>query len=217
MLGSAGLVFQESFSRISIPCVMVTNTASHLNLENLSSVSTDDQAAARYAVEYLINLGHRRIGILSGITTRSQAAANRYKGAMEAFRKHGLPFDKDLECEEAHFDMTEGYYAMKRLIRKMPDLTAVFAMADVVAIGAYRAIADEGLRIPEDISVIGFDGLRLSNFLVPRLTTIAQNSIEIASRSVEILLNNIENGYLAIHETEPFHLVPGDSVARRIL
>lgn len=213
-LGSNKAPFQKSFARIQVPCVMVTNSADDFGFDHLSSVSTDDETAADYAVEHLISLGHRRIGILSGIFERSRAADSRYQGALKAFERHGISFDGETGCEKAHFEVEEGYYAMKRLMRKMPDITAVFAMADVLAIGAIRAIRDQGLRVPEDISVIGFDGLELGNYLVPRLTTIHQDSTRIAVRSVEILLDNIDNGYSAVHEKEPFYLVPGESVCR---
>ena len=81
---------------------------------------------------------------------------------------------------------------MGALLDKMPELTAVFAMADVLAVGAIRAIRDRGLRVPEDISVIGFDGIDLGNYLTPRLTTIRQKSDRIADRSMEILVDRIE-------------------------
>lgn len=97
---------------------------------------------------------------------------------------------------------------------QISDLTAVFAMADVLAIGAIRAILDRGLHVPEDISVIGFDGIDMGNYISPRLTTIRQHREEIAARSVEILLKAIDDGTTAVHEIEPFHLVPGESVCK---
>lgn len=88
-------------------------------------------------------------------------------------------------------------------------------MADVMAIGAIRAIQDAGLRVPQDISVIGFDGLDIGNYMVPRLTTIGQYGERIAARSVEIMLQNMDGEMTTIHEIEPFYLVPGESVCKR--
>ena len=96
----------------------------------------------------------------------------------------------------------------------MPDLTAVFAMSDVMAVGAIRALHERGFRIPEDVSIIGFDGIDIGNYMIPCLTTIRQYREKIASRSIEILLNCIEESGTAVHETEPFSLVPGESVCR---
>ena len=104
---------------------------------------------------------------------------------------------------------------MERLLDRMPELTAVFAMSDVTAIGAIRAIHDRGLRVPDNISVVGFDGIDVGRYMVPRLVTIRQYREVIAVRSVEILLSCIEGSSKAIYEVESFHLVPGESVRAR--
>lgn len=211
-LGSNLDYFRERFSFLNVPCVMVTNSAAGLGYDNLSSVSTDDENAAKFAIEHLLALGHKNIGILGGVMAVSNATFSRYEGCKKAFEEHGIAFEPAYQYEAAHFSISEGYYAMGRLLDKMPDITAVFAMSDVMAIGAIRAIQDRGLRVPEDISVVGFDGIDIGNYMVPRLTTIRQHREGIASRSVEILLKCIDEEVPAIHEVEPFHLVPGESV-----
>ena len=214
-LGTNREYFNQRFQLITVPCVMVTNPGQQFGLENLSSVSTDNEAAAQYAIEHLLAMGHKNIGVLGGKIAISQTVLSRYKGCVNAFESHNVPFEPEKQYEMAYFNISDGYYAMQRMLKKMPEVTAVFAMADVMAIGAIRAIQDAGLRVPEDISVIGFDGLDIGNYMVPRLTTIQQHSERIASRSVEILLNNIDNEKLeAVHELEPFYLVPGESVCR---
>lgn len=207
--------FRKKFSIIPLPCVLVTSAADDLEFENLSSVGTDDVEAARYAVNHLFSYGHTRIGVLGGNMRLSQAVHARYHGILQAFEDQGMDFQPELQYEPAYFSISEGYHAAKKLIKKMPDLTAIFAMADVMAIGAIRALKDSGYRVPEDISVIGFDGLEIGGYLVPRLTTIHQNVIGISTKCVEILLENIDNGASAMHELEPFYLVPGETVVRR--
>ena len=207
--------FRERFSSVTIPCVMVTNLASELGFSNLSSVSTDDVTAAKFAVEHLISLGHEKIGILGGVLTLSQTAFLRYEGCRQAFEAHGIAFDMAHQYEAARFSISDGYYAMGRLLDKMPELTAVFAMSDVMAVGAIGALKDRGLRVPEDVSVIGFDGIDIGSYMAPRLTTIRQHREGLAARSVEVLLNCIDNGSLAVHEVEPFYLIPGESVCKR--
>lgn len=211
-LGSNLEYFSERFSAVDVPCVLVTNSAEQLGFENLSSVTTDDEAAAKCAIEYLLSQGHRNIGVLGGIRRQSQAAFARFEGCRKAFAEHGVAFDLTYQYEEAHFSISEGYYAMTRLLSKMPDITAVFAMSDVMAIGAIRALHDRGLKVPEDISVVGFDGIDIGNFMVPRLTTIYQQRESIAVRSIEILQQCIEENSCAVHEVEPFHLVKRESV-----
>jgi LacI family transcriptional regulator len=214
-LGSNQEYFEQRFGSVKIPCVLVTNSAKDLDFENLSSVSTDDEAAAEFAVEHLIALGHEQIGILGGNMAVSQAACSRYRGCEAAFQKHNRAFIPEHQYEAAHFSISEGYYAMGRLLDKMPHLTAVFAMSDAMAMGAIRAITDRGMRVPEDISVIGFDGLDIGNYMNPRLTTIRQNREGIALHSIEILLKCIEGNGTAVHLVEPFYLVPGESVRKR--
>ena len=92
-LGSNLEFFRERFARLDVPCVLVTNSAAKLSFSNLSSVSTDDAAAAEAAVEYLIRLGHERIGVLGGRMERSHAAFTRCIGCEQAFRNHEMVFD----------------------------------------------------------------------------------------------------------------------------
>lgn len=213
-LGSNLEYFRDRFSQVSIPCVLVTNSAETLEFSNLSSVSTDDSEAAEAAIGHLIGLGHTKIGVLGGQIEKSRAAFTRYVGCRRAFNAHEIPFSPEKQYESALFSMAEGYEAMERLLDKMPDLTAVFAMADVMALGAIRAIVDRGLRVPEDISVVGFDGIELGSYLTPKLTTIRQEREQIAARSVELLLDSIGEGAGAVHELVPFRIISGESTRK---
>lgn len=210
-LGSNLENFKERFSLVDIPCVMVTNSAQGLNYDNLSSVSIDDTAAAKTAVEHLISLGHRKIGILGGEMRHSNPARARYAGCLLAFRDHKMEFDPEVQFAGTYFTIEGGYQAMKRLLEQMPDLTAVFAMSDVTALGAIRAIKDCGLRVPEDVSVIGFDGIEIGQYMVPKLTTILQPGGNMAERSVDILLHCILKKEKAMQEQIPFSLIIGES------
>ncbi|HAD20425.1 MAG TPA: LacI family transcriptional regulator [Lachnospiraceae bacterium] len=212
-LGSNLENFEHDFEGINIPCVLVTNSGAHLNNPLVSSVSTDDRTAAEYAIDQLVEKGHRRIGILGGKRSASNAAGSRFLGCEDAFRKHHLDYGDQKQYEEAYFNIPSGYTAMKHLLSRMPELTAVFAMSDTLAIGAIRALLDSGKRVPEDVSVIGFDGLEIGNYMQPRLTTIRQHQERMAERSVDILLDCIEQNAMAVHEIEAFHLVPGESIA----
>lgn len=211
-LGSNVDFFREKFPAISVPCVLVTNSAANLKFPNLSSVSTDDSQAAMEAVESLIALGHRNIGVLGGPMCASDASNARFQGCLRALERHGLPFDRARQYGAARFNLSEGYAAMVRLLDQAPELTAVFAMSDVQAVGALRALHDRGLGVPEDMSVLGFDGIPLGGYCVPRLSTIRQDADRIARRSVELLLERIDKVLPAEHETVSFQLLPGESV-----
>lgn len=213
-LGSNLEEFRRRFHEISVPCALVTNSAAAIGFENLSSVTTDDAAGAEQAVNHLISLGHTKIGILSGKMSSSNAASTRYAGCLRAFAAQGVPFDSEKQLVSARFSLEGGYGAMVELMDKMPELTAVFAMSDVMAVGAIRAIRERGLQVPGDISVIGYDGIEMGQYLSPRLTTICQQQQTIARRSLEILLAAIEKKTPAVHEVTPFSLMAGESVCK---
>ncbi len=210
-LGSNRQYFVNQFESIQVPCVLVTNSARDLNYENLSSISTDDTAAAGAVIKYLVENGHNNIGILGGDLQHSKAAISRFEGCINAFREYGIEFDTEKAYQSAMFSTLSGYNAMMRLLNKSSEITAVFAMSDVMAMGAIRAIKDWGLSVPQDISVVGFDGIELAQFFVPKLTTVRQNREKIAARSVEVLMSAIENGTPAVHEFIPFYIITGES------
>ncbi|MBQ3530850.1 MAG: LacI family DNA-binding transcriptional regulator [Oscillospiraceae bacterium] len=206
MLGGNMDHFLADFDKIEVPCVLVSSDASNLPFKNLSSVSTDDRLAAKCAMDSLIEMGHRRFAIVGGDKDTSDTGRLRYEGCLDSCLEHGIDFDKDKDYIGVRFSYQDGYDATCLLLRNKRNFTALFAAADVMAIGAIRAINDNGLRVPEDISVVGFDGLLLSSFLVPKLSTVEQSVRKMAVRSVEILLDCIENGAVPRHETVPFAL-----------
>ena len=177
--------------------------------ENLSSVATDDVTAAEQAIEHLIGRGHQRIGIISGDRSRFGPSLLRFEGCRRALSRHGL--ETEHADQTARYSFEEGYDAMLRLLEK-EKLTAVFAMSDVMAIGALRALHDKGYRVPEDISIVGFDGLTLGEYSLPRLTTIHQQVELLARKGVDFLLSSIEDGTPARHETVPFEFMAKESV-----
>ena len=124
----------------------------------------------------------------------------------------GLPFDMEKQYAYARFSLSSGYEAMEYLLKHSPDITAVFAMSDLMALGAIRALRDHGLCVPQDISVTGFDGIALGQYSVPRLTTIRQNMEQLARRTARILLHNIQKPGNAVHEIVSFDLTEGESV-----
>lgn len=211
-LGGNAEYFHREFSGVDVPCVLVTNRANEMHFENLSSVATDDIAAARCAVDQLFVAGHRRIGILGGDFDKSYTSHQRFLGCEQSFSEHGAVLDVEHCYEKARFSFGSACRAMKRLIGKFPDVTAVFAMSDVMAIGAIRALRDLGYRVPEDVSVIGFDGTSLAEYYNPKLATIKQQHQTLANRSIEILFGQIELKKEPIHEIVPFEFVNGESI-----
>ena len=183
--------FLADFDRITVPCVLITNDATGLSFPNLSSVSSDNFRAAQMAIHNLAVMGHRKIAVIGGDRETSDTTKLRYQGCLHAFQDHGIDFDPVLDYEAVRFSFAEGYRAAKNLLARGREFTAIFAMADIMAIGAIRALKDAGLRVPEDVSVMGFDGLLLGNYFIPTLSTIRQNVDALAGRSIAILQENI--------------------------
>lgn len=212
-LGGDYCNFREGFKQIEVPCVLVTNNATELDFQNLSSVSTDDCLAAQCAVDYLLDCGHKHIALLGG-TSLSDTSCYRRIGWETAYRNRGMNPEQYGIRVGGRYCFQSGYDAMKQILKSGTKVSAVFAMADVMAIGAISAIWDAGLRVPEDISVIGFDGLPIGEFYCPKLTTIEQDVEQLAKRGCELLIECIEEGTPARHETVPFRLNCRQSVKR---
>lgn len=210
-LGSNTQYFKQQFSQVDVPCVLVTDRADALGFDNLSSVSTDDEAAAEVAMDYLFGHGHRDIAVIGGDPDVSSPSEHRYRGCVNSYKKHGFTFPENYFVK-ARYSFEGAYYAMSEILRRKLPVTAVFAMGDVMAVGAIRAILDAGLRVPEDISIVGFDGTQLADYYNPKIVTICQKYEDIAQRSVEILLQMIELKKSAVHELVPFALKNTESV-----
>lgn len=195
--------FVKDFDKITQPCVLVTNDASRMAFDNLSSVSSDDRKAAQMAVDHLVRLGHRKIAVIGGDLAVSDTANLRYQGCLDALKAHGISFDEQADYEGVRFSYADGYRAAKALLSRGRQFTALFAMADVMAIGAIRALRDAGLRVPEDVSVMGFDGLAIGEYTVPKLATVCQDVGQLAERSVRMLLRQIEGPEPVAYETVP--------------
>lgn len=211
-LGGEPRYFAESFHEIEVPSVLVTNSAADLGFANLSSVTIDNEAAAERAVAHLWERGHRRIGVLGGSHVENSVSAQRLRGVERALAERGACLDLERDYEPCAFTEGAGYDAARRLLDRTRDLTAVFALGDAIAFGARRAAADAGLAVPDDLSLVGFDDISFSQFCVPRITTIRQDSALLAEASVRLLLAALRDGAPAAHEVVPFELVERESV-----
>ena len=211
-LGGNSKNFAEDFDKIDIPCVEVTNDASTLAYTNLSSVTTDDREAARCAIDTLVAAGHRKIAVIGGDRNTSDISRLRYEGCCLSFDAHGISFDPRKDYQGVRFSCEDGYKATKKLLKNGSEYSAIFAISDVMAIGAIRALWEAGKKVPEDVSIIGLDGLPLGKYLVPQLSTVQQDFRTIVLRSIEILLDAIENGTSAKYETVPFQVQCRESI-----
>jgi LacI family transcriptional regulator len=168
-------------------------------------VAMDDRAAMRAVIDHLAGLGHRRIGIVRGDPTHASAAA-RLEGYRAGLAAHGLAADPALEAQGA-YTFASGYEAGKALLGLADRPTAIFASNDDMAAGVINAAHESGVRVPEDLSVVGFDDSNIASVVWPRLTTIHQPIRDMAREAAGALLALIEDGEAPPHQQLPFQLV----------
>lgn len=171
------------------------------------SVDIDNVAGARVAVNHLIALGHRRIACITNAPVVYTAAQERLTGYREALAEAGIEADDDLVAE-AYFDAPSGHTAMAAMLEKA-QFTAAFVASDVVALGAIGALRERGLRVPFDISVVGFDDIPLVAFFDPPLTTIRVPAFDLGHAAGLALLARLD-GSVAPTET----LLPTELIVR---
>ena len=154
--------------------VIVSGSIGH---QDENSVGTPNKTAARTATRHLISLGHKRIAHIPFASLTYSGASDRFAGYRLALRSAKLKYDEQL-FEPADFSAQSGYDAMKRILSRRKTLTALFAGNDTIALGAMAALREKGLRIPEDVAVVGYDNLANAQFAYPPLTTIDSHAVE---------------------------------------
>jgi len=195
-----------------IPAVVLTNSMAELNGLAVSSVSTDDRVAGALAVGHLLEQGHRRIGVIGGEPGLSAISRHRLEGAESAFSAADVSFDRASAYVATHYSPDCGYTGALQLLDHCDGLTAIYAMADILALGAVRALYDRGLTVPADVSVIGHDGTAFAAYAVPKLTTVRQPQTELVDRAIELLRANLAGDLDPVHDVLDVELVTGESV-----
>lgn len=213
-LGGTPEKYESDFKKITIPCVLISSQVFGNACENLSSVSIDNFEAARFSAEYLIKNGHTKIGVIGSSFEASVLSKVRYDGFLSALKSAGIDFDYETSYATAKYSYEGGAEAVMELLAKVPDLTAIYTMSDVMAVGACRQLVSINKKVPDDISVIGFDGIPLAEYYCPKLTTVRQLQDELVEYGLDILLNAIERKSKPVHKIVPFEFVQGESVKK---
>jgi len=152
-------------------------------------VVNDEVQAGLNIMDYLIRLGHRRIGMVTGI--RYRVFEKRMEGFRKAFETHGMTFDESLVVSSTVYGPEAGYLGMKQLLRRSSQVTAVCVDEDLTATGVYRALAEAGLRVPEDVSVFGYDMDDVGMTVDPPLTTVNQHPWEIGKAAARLMMERL--------------------------
>ncbi|GAB3419096.1 LacI family DNA-binding transcriptional regulator [Flindersiella endophytica] len=187
----------DELVRSGIPTVVLDRRVRGFNA---SSVTADNRGGARVATQHLIEHGHRRIAFLGG-PSKFSPAAERRRGWSSQLRQAGLASDRSLVVRAA-FDRNTGYRAALDVLSTADRPTALFAAADEQGIGALRAAHELGLRVPDDLAIVSFDGVVDAAYTVPSLTGVRQPVRAMAARALSILL-----GLVSGDDAEPVHEV----------
>jgi len=172
-------------------------------------IRIDNVAAFENMVEYLVSLGHTRIGLITGLKGNPHTI-DRLKGYKSALKKAGIAYDEELVAEGEYL-IWSGVNAANKLCKLKDRPTAIACMNDEMAIGAIQALKSNGLQVPADVSVTGFDDINYARYCDPPLTTIAQPSEDMGSIAVDLLLRLINGEKLDEEE----HVLPYDFIVRK--
>jgi len=176
------------FTKLNIPIVTVDRYFPELNVPYVVSENYD---GSMQAVNYFIENGHRRIAFIQGLTD-SSVNNDRLRGYKDALQMHNLPLNESLIVGD-NFGEQSGYIGTKILLNGPERPTAIFAVSNLISLGAMRAISEEQLTIPDDISIIAFDDQPYFNYLCTPMTTVGQRKEEIGQISIKLLLNEINS------------------------
>ena len=197
---------ENKLQEINIPFVLSTIAMTdNVDKKLYSSVSVDDRYESRKIVDFLCENGHKKIAIL-GYDDKDQSISRlRIDGYKEALLGRGIPINENLirhtYKNSPSYNMENGYNLMKELLDSGEEFSAVYSISDSMAIGACRAIFEAGKKIPQDYSVVGFDGLDIGGYYNPSITTIRQPVEKMAKETIKILFGLIN------HEIKNQHMV----------
>ena len=203
-----GALYMRLLAKINVPVVLINNE--HPG-EFIFSVTIDNVNAARDATRHLVDLGHRRIGYI-GNQFGLQADTDRFAGYRQVLEEADIGFQPEL-VTHGNGKPEGGMHGMERLLALPERPTAVFCYDDMGAIGAMRAAREHGMRVPDDLSIVGLDDLFLASYTDPPLTTIQQPKEYMGRLAAEILLDLLSGGKPQSHVTLPGKLIVRQSTA----
>ena len=199
-VGKNGENIQEIFNN-RVPIVLLGR---YFDKPSVPSVTSNDEKGGYLATRHLIELGHQRI-LFVNVSHHISSARDRFRGYQKALKEFSLEYDQSLQIQTS-FDLEDTYQKTKKFFDQQRKVTAVVVFCDILAISVMKAIIDVGFKIPQDISIIGFDNIKIGSLLPSPLTTIDPNKKKMVEKASEILLNaikldNVERGNISIEPT----------------
>jgi LacI family transcriptional regulator len=200
--------FYTYLEKVNLP--VVTTTFSYANIP---AIHVDDEQGAFEGVNHLINLGHRKINLITN--GDFNFGKLRMAGYYQALSAAGIERDERRVLFARQYTAEFGLNAMREMLLQSRDFTALFAVNDELAVGAIRSLNDEGIRVPADVSVVGFDDIEISSYMTPRLTTVHQPIVEIGEETALALHRQITGANnVKQNRSLPYRLIIRESTAK---
>lgn len=221
-LGGFFVHAKEKLNRLQVPFILSTigDLSEQLGEKEYSSIAVDDIKESYKAVDYLCKLGHKKIATITTPASDRSIGKLRLEGYMKALVDNNITIDPDLiaymDEENAEYSLQNGYDLMTKLMESKKECSAVYAISDILAIGACKAIFDAGKSVPEDYSVVGFDGVEMAYFYRPTITTIKQPVEQMALETIQTLFDVIKHKASHQHKVFPGVLVEGESTKKYV-
>lgn len=197
--------YAEAFRVMKAPVILISTISDR---HPIPYIRVDDRQAAFQATKYLIEKGHRHIGFMGGIQNSDINSTPRLAGYKQAMQEFGLPCT-DKQIVYGEFSYTVSSKMIEVLLKQFPQMTAVFAISDEMAIGILKYAYLHGIRIPDELSVIGYDDTLLAEMSVPSLTTVHQPIYDMGKQAVEMVLDEKQRSMSIVM---PYHIVERDTV-----
>ena len=186
----------------------------HSPMPSVPTVCADNRQGGRLAAQYILDLGHRAIGII-GALPLDEGMADREAGFLDVLRETGMAVDRTaVPSMYGNHQIEGGRQATQELLEHAPDLTAIFVLNDLMALGTLEAVRASGRRIPDDVSVIGFDDIPFAALANPPLTTVGQPIRQLGEQAADLLLSVIEDGVAPAEVRQPNVLLPNELIVR---
>ncbi len=189
---------EEKLQQLHVPFILSTMGASpqEYSRNTYSSVAVDDEKESYKVVDYLCKCGHKDIAIICSKSMDTSIGELRLQGYKRALAENGIPVREELilymNPEIEDYSLENGYAVAKEFLQKKIPCSAIYVISDIMAIGAGKALAEAGFKVPEDISLAGFDGVEIGKYITPSLTTVKQPVEAMAKATTDILFDVIE-------------------------
>jgi LacI family transcriptional regulator len=203
--------YDDIMKKMGIPVVLISTESLEFQLPY---VKVNDRSAVFSATQYMINQGHKKLGMISGPKEDKIAGYPRAQGFLEALQHFGLSESEEQIIYTNGFAYEDGFNNLEPLLSRFPDLTGIIASSDDVAVGVISAAYKLGIKVPDQLSVIGYDNIKIAQMIIPPLTTVAQPLYEMGQVGAEMLFSSIASGKTVESRIMPHRIIERESVKK---